>query len=305
MSEFKFSCPDCGQRIAATDEYVGYQINCPACQAVIVVPGNPSAKSSIATPVLPGAPPPPVPPSKTRLSVSALSAPSETSSSALMSQVGATAYQVHTARKEKKSYTGIIAGVAAVVLIGGSAFLNRDWLSAKWKSLRGPTAAEQAAAEAQTNQPPPPPPELTAAEIWRKVVDVYRTLPNFSATGKFTSVLDYSKAKPGLAASGPVTVSMALKVKMTRPENFRIDQDFSQGPAELTASGWSAGEGNFIQTENKAKPPAVRTRMPGTAAAAGVDGACLQSPPLAYSGAMRKGYSARSALRPGAGHHSD
>jgi DNA-directed RNA polymerase subunit RPC12/RpoP len=268
MSEFKFSCPDCGQRIGATDQYVGYQINCPACQSAIVVPGNPDVKSSIATPVLPGAPPPPVPPAKTRLSVSALGAPSETSSAALMSQVGASAYQVHTARKEKRSYTGLISGVTALAIVSASAYINRDWLSAKWKSLRGPTAAEQAAAQAEqakANQPPPPPPEMTASEIWQKVEQVYKSLPSFSATGRFTSVLDYSKVNAGLAANGPVTVSAVLGLKMTRPENFRIDLDLTQGPVAVTTSGWSAAGGSFIQIENKARPPAQRIAEPPAA----------------------------------------
>ena len=185
MSEFKFSCPDCGQRIAATDEYVGYQINCPACQSLIVVPGNPDVKSSIATPVLPGAPPPPVPPAKTRLSVSALSSPSALgSSSSLMSEVGATACQVHTGRKEKKSYTGLVSGVAALAIIGAAAFFSKDWISAKWKAYRGASAAEQAAAQAGTSKPPPPARELTAPEIWQKVVESVQGPAEFQLDGE-------------------------------------------------------------------------------------------------------------------------
>jgi len=38
MSEFKFSCPQCGQKMFGDDQYAGTQIACPACQNEIVVP---------------------------------------------------------------------------------------------------------------------------------------------------------------------------------------------------------------------------------------------------------------------------
>jgi DNA-directed RNA polymerase subunit RPC12/RpoP len=42
MAEFKFSCPQCGQKIRGDVNYAGLQINCPACQHPIVVPPPPS-----------------------------------------------------------------------------------------------------------------------------------------------------------------------------------------------------------------------------------------------------------------------
>ena len=36
--EFKFSCPHCGQHIAATHEYIGVQANCPTCSQPFEVP---------------------------------------------------------------------------------------------------------------------------------------------------------------------------------------------------------------------------------------------------------------------------
>lgn len=38
MSEFKFSCPQCGQKMVGEDQYVGTSIHCPSCQGEIVVP---------------------------------------------------------------------------------------------------------------------------------------------------------------------------------------------------------------------------------------------------------------------------
>lgn len=52
MAEIKFSCPNCQQHIQADEGYAGVQINCPACQTGMLVPGNPAA---------PPPPPPPLP----------------------------------------------------------------------------------------------------------------------------------------------------------------------------------------------------------------------------------------------------
>jgi len=60
MAEFKFSCPQCNQRIECDVSYSGMQINCPSCQKSIVVPQAPSA--SVAPRPAYEAPPPPPPP---------------------------------------------------------------------------------------------------------------------------------------------------------------------------------------------------------------------------------------------------
>lgn len=44
MADFIFPCSQCGQHIQYDDAYVGYQINCPTCQAAIIVPAAPAAK---------------------------------------------------------------------------------------------------------------------------------------------------------------------------------------------------------------------------------------------------------------------
>ncbi len=43
MSDFKFSCPACGQHLAAADADVGRQIACPACKTTMAVPSNPAS----------------------------------------------------------------------------------------------------------------------------------------------------------------------------------------------------------------------------------------------------------------------
>jgi hypothetical protein len=51
MSEFKFSCPQCGQHILCDPRWSGSEINCPACQQTLVVPavGPPVIEAPAAT----------------------------------------------------------------------------------------------------------------------------------------------------------------------------------------------------------------------------------------------------------------
>ena len=49
MSEFRFACPHCGQRISGDTSYQGTQITCPACQKTLSVP-SPATRAAIARP---------------------------------------------------------------------------------------------------------------------------------------------------------------------------------------------------------------------------------------------------------------
>jgi hypothetical protein len=61
MGEFKFNCPSCSQKIQCTEDWVGYQIQCPGCQQNIQVPAPPA----------PAAAPEPKPPAKVGLGLAA------------------------------------------------------------------------------------------------------------------------------------------------------------------------------------------------------------------------------------------
>lgn len=69
MADFKFNCPSCSQKIQATADWAGHQIQCPACQQTIEVPSpapapaqeaRPAPKLSIGLAQHHKAPPPPV-----------------------------------------------------------------------------------------------------------------------------------------------------------------------------------------------------------------------------------------------------
>jgi hypothetical protein len=77
MSEFKFSCPACGQNILTDTDHAGTDITCPACHALIVVPKETTGAAEAPAP---GATPPawtgynatPAAPQTSRLAIASL-----------------------------------------------------------------------------------------------------------------------------------------------------------------------------------------------------------------------------------------
>jgi Domain of unknown function (DUF4190) len=66
MSEFKFLCPECGQKILGDTAYGGIQVACPTCKKILTIPGaapvpvmQPALADVATSGVLP--PPPPIP----------------------------------------------------------------------------------------------------------------------------------------------------------------------------------------------------------------------------------------------------
>lgn len=104
MSEFKFACPSCQQRIAADASWVGQQIACPACNGQITVPAAPT-----------GAGPQPV----GRLSVTP-HAPTPPAPKTSMETMAAT-HAANRAKAAPASNAGKNAAIAivSVVLLGG------------------------------------------------------------------------------------------------------------------------------------------------------------------------------------------
>jgi hypothetical protein len=46
MSDFKFNCPHCPQRLSADPRLVGVEVDCPSCSSRVVVPAPPSTEST-------------------------------------------------------------------------------------------------------------------------------------------------------------------------------------------------------------------------------------------------------------------
>jgi hypothetical protein len=54
MAEFKFSCPHCGQHIQCDERLSRKQVQCPACQVLIVVPLSPTMAAEEASSIQSG-----------------------------------------------------------------------------------------------------------------------------------------------------------------------------------------------------------------------------------------------------------
>jgi DNA-directed RNA polymerase subunit RPC12/RpoP len=54
MSDFKFACPQCGQRLRCDDRHAGRQILCPKCQHLILIPAPSTASFARALGILAG-----------------------------------------------------------------------------------------------------------------------------------------------------------------------------------------------------------------------------------------------------------
>ena len=148
MSEFKFACPNCQQRIAAEATWSGQQIPCPACKAQITVPGAPADSAH--------APAPPAPPPKGRLSVTAHApeAPAPKPLSAF--QAGGPVPTRKTAGSSAGKTAGIV--VVSILVVVGAAFAvvkfrAKNAEAAAKSAAAASAAAETAAALAATNSP--------------------------------------------------------------------------------------------------------------------------------------------------------
>jgi outer membrane lipoprotein-sorting protein len=222
MSEFKFSCPNCQQNIAATSEYCGLQINCPGCNAAITVPDAPEAPPTTASP------------HKNKLSM----APS-TVQHANTSTVMAAA----TVRKAKKPRYGLYIGLGCGALAAVAAILLIPKAMDKYHQHQEVVAAEIKA----TNTPPPPPPDLSASEILQKMTAAYKAYTSYSADGESVSTVDMSAISPALTT--PVETKTKISVRLARPSLYRLEWEKTSATGAKTIQGsvWSAGSGDFLK----------------------------------------------------------
>jgi len=223
MSEFKFSCPNCQQNIAATNEYCGLQINCPGCNAVITVPDAPEAPPTTASP------------HKNKLSM----APS-TVQHANTSTVMAAA----TVRKAKKPRYGLYIGLGCGALAAVAAILLIPKAMDKYHQHQEVVAAEIKA----TNTPVQlPPPDLSASEILQKMTAAYKTYTSYSADGESVTEMDMSAISPALTT--PVETKTKISVRLARPSLYRLEWEKTPAVGAKVTQGsvWSAGSGDFLK----------------------------------------------------------
>lgn len=240
MNEFKFSCPQCQQNIQATPEYAGMEINCPACQAAMVVPQPPES----AAPQRPGG--------------SKLSKAPSTVQHAATSPVMATTI----VRQAKKPRIGLYVGlgVGAVAIVAGIYF--GPGLLDKYHEHKEKVLAAEVAA---TNVPPPPPPEPTAEQILEKIDTTYKGLSSYSVKVESIGTIDMSQVNPQMKA--PMHMTTKLSMLLGRPGRYRMEWDREAGPQTSKGAVWSAGKGDFVHTGNSTKKVKDRDTAMGTAGA--------------------------------------
>jgi hypothetical protein len=222
MSEFKFSCPNCQQNIAATSEYSGAQINCPTCQTPIVVPA-----------------PPHEPPSAHGSKLT--KAPSTTSHMAT-----ATPFVVQgppTRRKKKRTglYAGLSAGACGI--LGVIIFwhpLNDFGHSTYSKYIHHEVASLE---QAPTNVPPPPPPELATEDILQNVADKYKSLTNYAVKGLAVAAVNASAIKAG---QGLENSTEGVSLELGRTNLYRLEWELKTSGTPYKGVAWSAGKGDYV-----------------------------------------------------------
>jgi hypothetical protein len=240
MPEFKFSCPQCGQRIQCDTAYASAQINCPACQQSITVPQAPVAAAA----------PPPLPPS-TPSSRAGTAAPMAARSAA-------------APLPAKKSHTlcnvlVITACVVFVVLAGLAAF---GWtVYSKFKATqlalkKGNPAAMVAAPTVAQQQ--------GALDLLAKMQGAYTNLNSLEASG--TSVMSVDMSQVTAADLNPnakktnnthrpsflpkaITSTMKVSIKLERPGSYCVTENSHMSVGFTTISNlivaWSPGQTNY------------------------------------------------------------
>ena len=140
MSEFKFACPSCNQRIAADPTWSGQQIQCPVCKAQIAVPAAPAPAPSQASAA-------PTLPPKGRLSVSSHAPAVEAPPPSPVALGGPGRPMKPTGGSSAGKTAGI--AIACVVLVAGAAFGFMKFRAHKAEAeARAAEAAAVAAKEA-------------------------------------------------------------------------------------------------------------------------------------------------------------
>jgi outer membrane lipoprotein-sorting protein len=239
MPEFKFSCPQCGQRIECDTAYAGAQINCPSCQQAIIVP-------QAAAPAVPPALPQSTPPIRagTAAPMAARSpapAPSAKKSHTLRNVLVITACVVFV----------LLAGLGALAWMGYSKFK-----AAQLAVKKGNPAAMVAAPSVAQQQ--------GALDLLAKMQGAYTNLSSFQASG--TSVMDIDMSQITAADVDPkasktakshrssflpktITSTMEVSIKLQRPDLYCVRENSHTAFGFTTMSNsivsWSPGQTNY------------------------------------------------------------
>jgi hypothetical protein len=281
MSEFKFSCPQCGQHIQCDSGYSGVQINCPACQQAIVVPQAPrsAAAPSSAPPVPPQAPP-------------GLSTRQSTTVPAAGRRfAGAPGAKPQVQPKSKVLRNVLIITASVVVLAGLGAggwfgFSKYNQHKTAQEAKKGNLAAQVAAPTADSM--------MQALGILSKVHSAYTNLTSVRSEGTFTASLDVSNitmadVNPKMPADSKnanrhpqgmprmITDTTEVSVKRAQPAYFYVVAEsvakIDRQTVSNTFAMWKSDKGQFMFSDNhqKMQPPTYQQTADGSVTNADAD----------------------------------
>ena len=309
MSEFKFSCPHCGQRIQCEQGYSGRQIACPACQRPFVVPPPPPG-SAVAAPRLsfaPNAPaPPPLPPTPRPTPAGRPERCTLALVSLILSILGLNVPAIicgHVARSRIKknplltgkgmALAGLIIGYLSlaatlVVVIAVISFVHqfKDTIQQATQQAKAHRLDDTAVVDTQT----PP-----GKEIMAKVTEQMKGFHTLAGTARSEMHLDMSKVDaknvpvPGdakkskafqkqfkQATQKPQDITAELSFKLGRPDLYRIEINqqmnvMGQSIANKTTA-WSAGDGYFTLLPGGKNYMKFESKDAGVASSGGMTG---------------------------------
>jgi outer membrane lipoprotein-sorting protein len=254
MAEFKFSCPQCAQRIECDTGYGGTQINCPTCKQLIVVPQPP--RSAAAPPAMP----------------STLTTQRPTSTPSVPTPGMRAAAQPPAPKKSSgavKTILTISAVVIALAVLAGGGWYG--WHSySQHKSKKGNPAAQVAAPTADS--------AIQALSILTKVHSAYTNHTSVRADGTFTMSLNISNitmadVNPKLPADSKnakrhpqgmpriITDTSEVSLKRAQPSYFYIAAESVAKIDRMTFSNtfaiWKNDKGQFMFMDNhqRMQPP--------------------------------------------------
>jgi hypothetical protein len=138
MAETIFACPNCQQDIACDDSYVGQQLQCPLCQALITMPAKAAAHSPLV----------PKPPPGKQASLSIGASRNESAAHNAQRQVPVRNL-TEKAKKQSKTKTWLTFGIS-VLLLAAAVVIGWPYLQ-KWQD-KSNEASRKAAKESDGGQ---------------------------------------------------------------------------------------------------------------------------------------------------------
>ena len=146
MAEFKFACPTCKQNIVCDELWCGQPIQCPSCQAEIVVPQQQAAPQSSLVPK---------PPSSAAPKLSLGRTPHQASAEASQRVIPGTRPLPPPPKPKSKLLPQLLTTLAILAILGVGGYFGYGWFKARREKANAETAAA-------TNPAPAPAPETAA-----------------------------------------------------------------------------------------------------------------------------------------------